>query len=262
MEWSDPKPGHGELKSFLDEKAARYNKPQFIASDPIQVPHQYTEQADIEIAAFLTATIAWGQKATIIRNARALMSGMPGEPHEFVLHAGDVELTRFLPFVHRTFNGIDCVYFLKALGHIYRSYGGLGILMENLYAQHGDLFRALIEFRKLFFSHALPGRTGKHLAHVGEGASGKRLNMFLRWMVRRDRNGVDFGIWKGIPMHALFVPLDVHTGTVARKLGLLHRRQNDWKAVTELTWRLREFDPEDPVKYDFALFGLGSFEKF
>lgn len=262
MAWSRHSPGYGELKSFLDEKAARYNNPRFIDSDPIQVPHQFTEQADIEIAAFLTATIAWGQKTTIIRNARTLMSRMPGGPHEFVLHAGDEELARFLPFVHRTFNGIDCVYFLKTLGNIYRNHGGLGTLIQNLYAQHGDLYRTLIGFRDLFFSHAPPGRTGKHLAHVGEGSSGKRLNMFLRWMVRRDHSGVDFGIWDGIPMHALFVPLDVHTGTVARKLGLLHRKQNDWKAVVELTGRLREFDPEDPVRYDFALFGLGSFEKF
>ena len=226
------------------------------------MPHQFTHREDIEIAAFLTATIAWGQKSTIIKNASDLVSQMEGGPHEFVLNASEKELNRFLPFVHRTFNGIDCIYFLKALGNVYRQHGGLRTLMESHYAQHGDLFGSLVHLREVFFQYANPGRSSKHLADVGKGASGKRLNMFMRWMVRRDRKGVDFGLWEGIPMHALFVPLDVHTAAVARKLGLLERRQNDWKAVIELTGRLREFDPGDPVRYDFALFGLGSFEKF
>lgn len=262
MAWSNPDIGFTELKSFLDEKAGCYNTTDFIGTDPIQVPHQFSHPADIEIAAFLTATIAWGQKATIIRNATDLLSMMPGGPHEFILNAKEEDLTRFLPFVHRTFNGIDCMYFLQALGNICRHHGSLRELMESEYARHGDLFRTLIHFREVFFQFAPPGRSSKHLANVGKGASGKRLNMFLRWMVRRDHKGVDFGIWQGIPMHALFMPLDVHTAAVARKLGLLKRRQNDWKAVLELTGRMREFDPEDPVRYDFALFGLGSFEKF
>jgi uncharacterized protein (TIGR02757 family) len=262
MAWSNPEIGFTELKSFLDEKAERYNAPDFIDTDPIQVPHQYSHAADIEISAFLTATLAWGQKLTIIRNATLLLSWMPGGPYEFIMNAGDEELRKFLPFVHRTFNGIDCIYFMKALGNIYRHHGGLRELFESEYAISGDLFRSIVKFREVFFQAALPGRTAKHLANIDNGSSGKRLNMFLRWMVRRDSKGVDFGIWDGIPMHALFVPLDVHSGTVARKLGLLERKQNDWKAVTELTGRLREFDPEDPVRYDFALFGLGSFEKF
>lgn len=262
MAWSKAKLGFSELKSFLDEKAELYNTPDFIGTDPIQVPHGFTESADIEIAAFLTATLAWGQKSTIIRNATRLMSWMPGGPHEFILNAEEEDLTKFLPFVHRTFNGIDCLYFLKALGNIYRHHGGLRQLIESEYALHGDLFRSLVRFREVFFSVANPGRSAKHLANIENGASGKRLNMFLRWMVRRDKKGVDFGIWEGIPMHALFLPLDVHTGTVARKLGLLERKQNDWKAVVELTEGLKEFDREDPVRYDFALFGLGSFEKF
>lgn len=262
MEWSNPKIGFSELLSFLDEKAELYNTPDFIRTDPIQVPHQFSQNADIEIAAFLTATLAWGQKTTIISNATKLLSWMPGGPHEFILNAKEKDLNSFLPFVHRTFNGIDCIYFLNALGNIYRHHGGLRQLLESEYALHGDLFRSLVRFREVFFSAAIPGRTAKHLANIENGASGKRLNMFLRWMVRRDRMGVDFGIWEGIPMHALFLPLDVHTGTVARKLGLLERKQNDWKAVEEVTGRLREFDPADPVRYDFALFGLGSFEKF
>lgn len=262
MAWSNLKIGFTELKSFLDEKADQFNAQDFIGTDPIQVPHQFSNPADIEISAFLTATIAWGQKPTIIRNAIKLMSWMPGGPYEFILNAEEEELTKFLPFVHRTFNGIDCIYFLKALRNIYRHHGGLRQLFESEYALHGDLFRSMVNFREVFFQTASPGRTAKHLANIDNGASGKRLNMFLRWMVRRDKKGVDFGIWEGIPMHALFIPLDVHTGTVARKIGLLKRKQNDWKAVTELTGRLREFDPEDPVRYDFALFGLGSFEKF
>lgn len=262
MAWSNRKIGFTELKSFLDEKADQFNAPDFIATDPIQVPHQFSNPADIEISAFLTATIAWGQKPTIIRNAIKLLSWMPGGPHEFILNAEQEALTKFLPFVHRTFNGIDCIYFLKALGNIYRHHGGLRQLFESEYALHGDLFRSMVNFREVFFRAVPPGRTAKHLANIDKGASGKRLNMFLRWMVRCDKKGVDFGIWEGIPMHALFIPLDVHTGTVARKIGLLERKQNDWKAVTELTGRLREFDPEDPVRYDFALFGLGSFEKF
>ncbi len=250
------------LKVFLDEKADQYNSVSFIASDPIQVPHQFSDSCDIEIAAFLTATLSWGQKATIIRKAGELLSMMPGGPHEFIMESTDLEMSRFLSFVHRTFNGMDCIYFLKALQNIYRHYGGLRTLFEQNYARHRDLFDSMVSFRKIFFELREPGRTAKHLADPSGGASAKRLQMFLRWMVRTDKRGVDFGIWKGIPMHALYIPLDVHTGRVARKLGLLKRKQNDWKAVRELTEKLREYDPVDPVRYDYALFGLGSFEKF
>lgn len=251
-----------DLKEFLDQKAELYNTPAFIKTDPIQVPHQYSDPRDIEIAAFLTASIAWGQKATIISNARKLLSWMPGGPYEFLMAAREKDLERFIPFVHRTFNGLDCFYFLKSLQHIYRDQGGLQTVFEHAYSVSGDMKEAIIHFREVFFAHADPGRTSKHVADVSKGASAKRLNMFLRWMVRRDKRGVDFGLWKEIPKHALYLPLDVHTGTVARKLGLLKRTQNDWKAVEEVTSRLREFDPEDPVCYDFALFGLGSFEGF
>lgn len=251
-----------ELKEFLDQKAALYNSAGFIETDPIQIPHQFDDPRDIEISAFLTATIAWGKKATIIANAKKLLSWMQDRPYEFIMKHKEEELGRFLPFVHRTFNGMDCIYFLKALKHIYSHHGGLKGIFESNYALHGDLFHAIITFRETFFQVADPDRTSKHVADLRKGASGKRINMFLRWMVRYDPQGVDFGIWQGIPMRALYIPLDVHTGNVARKLGLLKRTQNDWKAVIELTDRLREFDPEDPIRYDFALFGLGSFEKF
>ena len=250
------------IKEFLDEKADLYNAVDFIGTDPIQVPHQYEDPADIEIAGFLTAILAWGKKTTIISKARELLSLMPGGPHAFIRDFNEEDLDRFLPFVHRTFNGMDCIYFLTALQHLYRYEGGLRSTFEEGYLLHGNLFGAIVRFREVFFRVADPGRTAKHIADPSRGSSGKRLNMYLRWMVRTDRRGVDFGLWKKIPMHALYVPLDVHTGSVARKLGLLNRRQNDWKAVEELTSRLREFDPDDPVRYDFALFGLGSFEQF
>jgi len=251
-----------ELKAFLDEKEAQYNSPAFIESDPIQVPRQFSDPADIEIAGFLTATLAWGRKASIIQSSRKLISLMAGSPHAFLMEAGEDDWSRFLPFVHRTFNGMDAVYFMKALRQLYRGHGGLGQVFQNAYSRHGDLEGALIDFRKAFFSLGDPGRTGKHLSDVARNSSAKRLNMYLRWMVRRDHRGVDFGLWTGIPMSALYIPLDVHTGAVARKLGMLERKQDDWKAVVELSERLREFDPIDPIRYDFALFGLGSFEGF
>ena len=251
-----------ELKSFLDEKADQYNSVSFISTDPIQVPHQYKDPEDIEIAAFLTAILSWGQKATIISKSGELLSRMQGSPHEFIMEFREKQLNRFIPFVHRTFNGLDCIYFLRALQRVYRHHGGLQLVFEEGYKEHGDLFNAIVRFRKIFLQIADPGRTVKHLADPLKGSSAKRINMFLRWMIRSDKRGVDFGIWEGIPMSELYIPLDVHTGSVARKLGLLNRKQNDWKAVRELTEKLRQFDPEDPVRYDFALFGLGSFERF
>jgi uncharacterized protein (TIGR02757 family) len=238
------------LKSFLDEKADQYNAVTFIGTDPIQVPHQFSEPEDIEIAAFLTAILSWGRKTTIIAKATELLTLMQGGPYEFIMECNDEQLHRFIPFVHRTFNGMDCIYFLKALQHIYQHHGGLRKTFEKGYEVHGNLFDTIVFFRKIFFQTAEPGRTGKHLADPSKGASAKRINMFLRWMIRSDSRGVDFGIWSGIPMSALYIPLDVHTGSVARKLGLLIRKQNDWKAVAELTENLRQFDPEDPVRYD------------
>lgn len=251
-----------DIKEFLDFKVKEYNNRSFIGSDPLSIPHRFSEAGDIEISAFLTATIAWGQRSTIIQNAMKLIRLMDESPFEFVINAGKEEWKRFLPFVHRTFNGIDCIYFLRALQNIYRNYGGMQKLFEQLYAAKGNLFRTIIEFREIFLSTGDPGRSARHIADIKNNSAGKRLNMYLRWMVRQDHSGVDFGLWKGIPASSLYIPLDVHSGNVARKLNLLQRKQNDWTSVEMLTDQLKKFDPSDPVRYDFALFGLGVFEKF
>lgn len=250
-----------ELKEFLDEKVAKYNRPEFIISDPIQIPRQFNQKEDIEIAAFLAATIAWGNRQAIIKNASHLMQLMENQPFEFITEGTFTDFERVGAFVHRTFNGQDCIYFMHSLKNIYQSHGGLQTVFETGFKKGENIKEALNHFHKMFFE--LPGeRTRKHVANVVKGASGKRLNMFLRWMIRNDNNGVDFGIWDGIPASDLMLPLDVHTGNVARKLGLLNRKQDNWKAVEEVTNELRKLDSEDPVKYDFALFGLGVFEKF
>jgi len=237
-----------DLKDFLDEKVEEYNRPVFIETDPIQVPKQFSEKENIEIAGFLAATIAWGNRPAIIKNALRLMALMDNQPYDFVAQASMEEISRLQKFVHRTFNGDDCIYFIRSLRNIYQNHGGLQSVFEK-------------GFYSVFFE--LDGeRTRKHISNVQKGASAKRLNMFLRWMVREDKRGVDFGLWKGIQASKLMLPLDVHTGNTGRKLGLLQRKSNDWNAVEEITAALREFDPEDPIKYDFALFGLGVFEKF
>jgi uncharacterized protein (TIGR02757 family) len=259
--WTD-KEKRKDLRDFLEIKADQYNQRSFIATDPIQVPHMFTEPEDIEISGFLTATIAWGRKASIIQSARRLLSMMPGGPYHFLADAEEKDLESFLPFVHRTFNGLDCIYFLRSLGYLYRERGGLKGIFQEGYQRYGDMGEAIMHFRNAFFSIGEPGHTAKHVSDVHKNSAAKRLNLFLRWMIRKDARGVDFGLWEEIPMHALYIPLDVHSASVARKLGLLTRKQNDWKAVQELTARLRELDPEDPVRYDYALFGLGSFEGF
>jgi uncharacterized protein (TIGR02757 family) len=250
-----------DLKDFLDEKALKYNQPFFIETDPIQVPKNFSDKENIEIAAFLTSTIAWGNRLSIIKNATKLMALMDNQPHDFVLRASASDIKRLEHFVHRTFNGSDCVYFIRSLRYIYQNHNGLQNVFENGFKKDNTVKSALIEFYKVFFE-TVGERSRKHVSNVGKGASAKRLNMFLRWMVRKDKNSVDFGLWNGIPQSALLLPLDVHTGNVARKLGLLQRKPNDWQAVEEVTQTLRKFDPADPVKYDFALFGLGAFEKF
>ncbi|HET6227120.1 MAG TPA: TIGR02757 family protein [Bacteroidia bacterium] len=254
-----------ELKEFLNEKYDLYNNTNFIETDPIQIPHLFTQKEDIEIAGFLTATIAWGQRVTIINNATKMLKLMGSSPHDFLMSAKEKELTRFDAFVHRTFNGTDAVFFMKSLQNIYKKQGGL----EQAFAigsNQGEfpLLHSIMNFRNLFFSIPFPLRSGKHVSNPSENSSAKRLCMYLRWMVRTDKRGVDFGIWKSSKLTPvqLMCPLDIHSGNVARKLGLLKRTQNDWKAVEELTRNLRTFDPKDPVKYDFALFGLGAFEKF
>lgn len=250
-----------EIKAFLDEKYLQYNQPFFIETDPIQIPKIFIVKEDIEIAAILTATIAWGNRQSIIKNGDKLMKMMGGQPHDFVMNASADELVSLRNFVHRTFNGDDCMYFIRSLHNIYQNFGGLQQVFQNGYTSSNTVFSALAGFYEVFFS--LPGeRTRRYISNVEKSASAKRLNMFLRWMVRTDRSKVDFGMWNGIPASALMLPLDVHTGNVARKLGLLTRKSNDWKTVEEVTAALRNFDPFDPVKYDFALFGLGAFEKF
>ena len=247
-----------ELKNFLDEKYIKYNGLGFIESDPVSIPHLFTKKEDIEITGFLAATIAWGQRVTIINNANKMMKIMGNSPHDFIMSAKEKDFKKFDGFVHRTFNSIDAIYFMKALQHIYKKQGGL----EKVFSKP-DCLEAIMNFRTAFFSIDHPHRTMKHVSSPADNSSAKRLCMYLRWMVRKDKHGVDFGIWNSelLPSH-LMCPLDVHSGNVARKLGVLKRTQNDWKAVEELTANLRKFDPTDPVKYDFALFGLGVFERF
>ena len=252
---------HNELNEFLALKVETYNNPKFIESDPIQIPHQYSLKEDIEIAGFLTATIAWGNRKMIIKNGQKLMEFMGNSPFDFVMNHQQHHLTTFETFVHRTFNNIDIQYFIKSLHHIYTNYKGLeAVFTEN--STNSSTQPAIHQFKKLFFELPHQKRTEKHISDPMLGSAAKRINMFLRWMVRSDNCGVDFGIWKTIKPSQLSCPLDVHSGNVARKLGLLTRKQNDAKAVTELDNNLRNFDANDPVKYDFALFGLGVFENF
>lgn len=250
-----------ELQSFLDEKADLYNSPNFIESDPIQIPHLFSAKEDIEIAGFLSASIAWGNRKMIINNSHKMMDLLGNAPHDFVMSHSDDDLERLQNFVHRTFNGGDFSTFIKGLKHIYQNHGGL----ENVFAknlQNDNLQNSISEFKKAFFEIEHQNRTQKHISDPMNNSAAKRINMFLRWMVRNDNKGVDLGIWNRISPALLSCPLDVHSGNVARKLGLLNRKQNDAKALAELDAFLRKLDPNDPVKYDFALFGLGVFEKF
>jgi uncharacterized protein (TIGR02757 family) len=252
-----------ELKDFLEEKFILYNNKKFIETDPVSIPHLFSEKEDIEIAAFLSATIAWGQRKTILRNARQLMKWMDDDPHRFILNFTEDDLKPFRKFIHRTFLPEDCIFFLKSLKNIYGKEGGLSNLFANNELNESDHVKnSIVNARNIFFKLPHLQRNEKHFSDPSSGSAAKRLNMFLRWMIRRDHSGVDFGIWKGISPAHLICPLDVHSGRVARKLGLLKRKQNDWKAATELTCNLKKIDSNDPVKYDFALFGLGVFEKF
>ena len=251
-----------ELKEFLEEKYIQYDNPSFIPSDPISIPHRFTDNLEREISGFLVASLAWGRRDLILRSANVLLEAMDNAPFEFIMTADREDLKRVERFVHRTFNGTDCSYFMKGLKHIYTQFGSMEDLIVEGMKGSGNLKDGISHLRNFFFCESHQRRTEKHFADVNGGAAGKRLNMFLRWMIRRDKRGVDFGIWKRIDPSLLYIPLDFHSGNTARKLGLLTRKMNDWKAVEELTSKLREFDPVDPVKYDFALFGLGVFEKF
>ena len=250
-----------ELKEFLDAKVIQYNHPEFLESDPIQIPHLFTLKEDIEISAFLTATIAWGNRKSIISNAHKMMELMDHAPYDFIQNHQEDDLDKLQNFVHRTFNGVDLVYFVKSLKNIYQYRGGLeGVFTSNIHKK--SIQPAISKFKEVFFEIPHPKRTTKHISDPIKGSAAKRINMYLRWMVRDNTTGVDFGLWKDIPTSILSCPLDVHSGNVARKLGLLKRKQNDAKALVELDQSLRKLDSKDPVKYDFALFGLGVFEKF
>lgn len=250
-----------ELKSFLDEKVELYNTPEFIESDPVQIPHLFSLKEDIEIAGFLSAIIAWGNRKMILKNSHKMIHLMGNAPYDFVMSHTETDLERLEFFVHRTFNGQDFISFIRCLKNIYQNHRGL----ECVYAKNqeiGTMQKSIHEFKKIFFEIPHQYRTQKHISDPLNNSAAKRINMFLRWMVRQDNKGVDLGIWKSISPAFLSCPLDVHSGNVARKLGLLTRNQNDAKAVAELDLKLREFDANDPVKYDFALFGLGVFERF
>jgi len=248
---------HDELKALLDEKYDRYCRPEFIEPDPISVPHRFEDALDREVSGLIAATIAWGQRPTIVRNANRAMQLMGNEPYRFVMEHSENDLKGLQHFVHRTFNGNDLIAFVKALKHIYSLYLSLQhVFVEGMQTDH-SVKHAIHHFRSVFLGSLPPKRTEKHVSDPMKGSSSKRLNMYLRWMVRPNDRGVDFGLWTMIPTAVLSCPLDVHSGRVARELGLLQRHQNDWTAVEELDRALRTFDPNDPVKYDFALFGMG-----
>lgn len=250
-----------ELKEFLDAKVLQYNHPKFIESDPIQIPHLFSKKEDIEISGFLTATIAWGNRKSIINNANKMMDLLDHSPYDFILNHSETDLERLQSFVHRTFNGNDFTQFVKSLKHLYANHNGLEAVFSK-YSETNSLQQSIHEFKTHFFEIQHLDRTKKHVSDPLKNSAAKRINMFLRWMVRNDNNGVDFGIWNSLTPAQLSCPLDVHSGNVARQLKLLKRKQNDAKALSELDKSLRQLDPIDPVKYDFALFGLGVFEGF
>jgi uncharacterized protein (TIGR02757 family) len=250
-----------EIRDLLIAKHDQYNRPEFILSDPIQVPHSFSTKEDIEIAAFLTATIAWGNRVSIIKSANSLMDRMDRAPYEFILSAGIRDTERLEGFVHRTFNSKDMAWLVNGLRNIYTVHGGLETVFTEGYGNRCT-FDSLAHFRKIFIAAGVPGRSSKHVSDVEKGSAAKRLNLFLMWMVRNDQRRVHFGLWKGISAADLMIPLDTHVGRVARSLGLLQRKSNDWQSVEELTNELRKLDPADPCKFDFSLFGLGLFDRF
>jgi len=244
-----------DIKKLLDTKFEEFNTLDFIKNDPIQIPKLFTKKEDIEISGFLTSTIAWGQRKTIIKNAKKLITLMDNAPYDFIINHKQKDLSRFNNFKHRTFNSDDCIFFMSSLQNIYKNHRGL----ENAFFIDNDknIINSITKFRNIFFETPHLKRTQKHISNTEKNSAAKRINMFLRWMIRNDNKNVDFGIWKHFSPSQLLIPLDVHTSNVSRKLGLLTRKQNDLKSVIELTNNLKKFDKNDPVKYDFALFGLG-----
>lgn len=250
------------LFDLLEEKYRQYDTRSFIHEDPISIPHLFNSKEDIEIASFLTATLAWGRREQIIINAKKLMEWMDYSPQQFIYNHKEKDLEVFKKFYYRTFNGDDCVFFLQSLQNIYKHHNGLQGSFNSTYGNEFSIKEVIENFRNLFFKLPHLHRTQKHVSNPARNSSCKRLNLFLRWMVRKDSRGVDFGIWDHIKPSELVCPLDVHTSRVARKLGLLKVKQDNWKAAMELTNNLKKIDPNDPVKYDYALFCLGIYEHF
>lgn len=245
------------MRELLERLHDRYNNESFIEADPISVPHSFTRPVDREIAGFLAATIAWGNRRAIVQSAHRMMRYMDNAPEDFVCNATEADMEYLRTYVHRTFNGVDFQDFVRGLRHIITEWGSVGNYFETRYEEHGDLRPVFSDFRRDFFAAEHDAHCEKHLSSIDKGAACKRLCMYLRWFVRHDDRGVDFGMWRRIPMSALYMPLDIHTGRMGRNLGLLNRKQSDWKAVEELTASLRELHADDPVRYDYSLFGLG-----
>ena len=252
------------IKDFLDQKVALYNRPNFIELDPISIPHRFDKKQDIEIAGFFAAILAWGQRKTILNKCSELLGRMDDAPYDFLVNHSEGDLKAFLGFKHRTFNDVDALYFIHFLSWIYRRQDSLeGAFLIGQTGAVDSMESMLIQFQRHFFSlEDAPSRTKKHISSPATRSACKRISMYLRWMVRQDEQGVDFGIWKQISPAQLICPCDLHVDRVGRKLGLITRKQTDWGTALELTQVLRSFDPLDPVKYDFALFGLGVEEKF
>lgn len=240
-----------ELKTLLDKRYEEFATADFIKDDPIQIPHLFTAREDIEISGFLTSVIAWGNRKMIINNAKRFMQLMDNSPYDFIMNYQESDLKKMDSAVHRTFNGEDLRFFIRSLNKIYTNHGG----MESVFSKYSEMDKNLMNVYSVLFEIDHEKRSERHISDIRKGSAAKRLNMFLRWMVRNDK--VDFGLWTKIKTSSLYIPLDVHCGRVARDLGLLTRNQNDWKSVIELTENLRKFDASDPIKYDFALFGFG-----
>ena len=242
---------------MLEHLHDKYNRVEFIEPDPISIPHSFSDRDDREVAGFLAAAIAWGNRKAIVKSARRMMQYMDNAPADFVREASERELAHLQSYVHRTFNGQDFTDFVLCMRHIMEHHGGIGEFFESRYEATQDMAQVLSDFRREFFGCDHSTHCEKHISSIDKGAACKRLNMYLRWFVRQDERGVDFGLWRRIPMSALYLPLDLHTGNMGRALGLLERNANDWKAVEEVTAALRQHDANDPVKYDYALFGAG-----
>ncbi len=255
-------PNKNLLKEFLEEKYKLYASRSFVDDDPIQIPHRFQDEKDIEVAGLLTATIAWGNRKSIILSMDRLLNRMDNAPYEFVVNYSKNDAKYLKGFVHRTFNQEDCTEFIKVLKGIYTVDNGLKSLFQNGFKNGNSVKSAIGAYRSAFTARNVDKNVLVHVPDVESGSAAKRINMFLRWMVRSSKEGIDFGLWTGIPASTLMIPVDTHSGRVARSIGLLSRKQNSWLAVEELTSSLREFDDDDPVKYDFALFGLGVYEKF